>query len=959
VTSTINHGRGIGRRPAAWLLALAAIAVSGCLAPEQVEIEGRLQRLVLDAPDHTSRLLYVLEHGGLETELLFAESVDLPTGMPLRASGRYASQPVGAAGLGPPLVVADFQALAQGPVAQALIVDPARAPPSRKLLVLLVNFKNDDRQPISVDETRRRIFTDADSTRAFYKEQSYGLVDLVGRVAPRGDVYGWYTIDAFNRPCAQAAWADAALAAAKLAGVDTENYDHYVFLFPATPACPYLGLGQQPGRRTWINGASIATFTHELGHNVGTPHASARLCTDAEGRRVTLSDRCTDSEYGNPFDVMGAGFLHTHAYNKAQARWLSGTNLTEATEAGVYTLLPQERPSNGLQLLTVRRDRDTYFHLEYRRPFGFDRFPADAPAVSGLIVVLGADLRRFANSYLLDMNPATTTLADAPLAVGQRFEDPGSRVRFTLMSAGPDEARVRVEFAPPAAEVDGGDGAVGDAGGGVGDAATADAAVEALSPVEAGPDGGWTAPEAAAADRPRADAARDTGSSVPAPSTGGDGCGCAVGGRPSAPAAPLALVALIWILWRRRVAASGALIVALLLLVGGCDDSGSEGTPRDSAPADLARDRLSDGAGPAVPDAAGEAAAGHAGSDVPAEAQGDAGGDGAGVDVTADLRDGGDASSGADVALPVAYIHLYPVPVAVATSCRQYATIQCAKVKTCAPARFAADYARDEICQGRVEQTCRTDFLVPSRLEQPRHRTACARAIMDQDCRDFRLGRALTACQPPPGALALGDPCYRHSQCATGLRCLFEAGSCGTCQRAIPAGGDCGWWYGGCVEGTDCYDDRCLAPLRAGQACKTQSAPCEAGTACTATGCAPQAVAQGGACAAGDVCDPLAGLYCNLTTRACDPVPAPVAAGQRCATYSPEGATLECGPAATCFATASGVTAPRTCVAKVDLGQPCDTSKGIYCKAPGSCVTGLCVVPTVMEGGRYTPLACR
>ena len=41
--------------------------------------------------------------------------------------------------------------------------------------------------------------------------QSYGLVDVVGKVdAQGGDVYGWYTIDLINRPCSQAAWAEAA-----------------------------------------------------------------------------------------------------------------------------------------------------------------------------------------------------------------------------------------------------------------------------------------------------------------------------------------------------------------------------------------------------------------------------------------------------------------------------------------------------------------------------------------------------------------------------------------------------------------------------------------------------------------------------------------------------------------------------------------------------------------------------
>src|SRR3954468_2822116 len=83
--------------------------------------------------------------------------------------------------------------------AAASAPDPAQPPAPRTMAVFLFNFKNDARQPLTVDEVRRRVFTAADSTAAFYREQSYGLVDLRGKVDPTGDVFGWTTIDAFNR----------------------------------------------------------------------------------------------------------------------------------------------------------------------------------------------------------------------------------------------------------------------------------------------------------------------------------------------------------------------------------------------------------------------------------------------------------------------------------------------------------------------------------------------------------------------------------------------------------------------------------------------------------------------------------------------------------------------------------------------------------------------------------------
>ena len=135
----------------------------------------------------------------------------------------------------------------------------------------------------------------------------------------------------------------------------------------------------------------------------------------------------------------------------------------------------------------------------------------------------------------------------------------------------------------------------------------------------------------------------------------------------------------------------------------------------------------------------------------------------------------------------------------------------------------------------------------------------------------------------------MGQACFRTSQCARGLNCQVEVDACGTCQPAIAAGGDCGWWAGGCPLGTTCYDDRCLPTLKAAEACKTSSAPCEAGLECLAQGCAEKTAALGASCAAGDLCDPVKGLYCNFTSGLCEPLPAPVAVGERCGTFNAQG----------------------------------------------------------------------
>jgi hypothetical protein len=684
------------------------------------------------------------------------------------------------------------------------------------LAVVLFNFKNSDRQPVSPEEVRRRIFSDAGSTRAFYREQSYGLVELAGK--PEGDVFGWYTIDAFDRPCDREGWRAAALAAAARAGVDLTGYDHTAFFFPRTDACPFFGYGEQPGKNTWVNGTSIATFTHELGHNLGTPHASARICTGPDGGRLVLGPACTDLEYGNPFDVMGARLRHTSAYNKALAGWLGGDHLREVTASGVYTVAPQERPTSGVQLLSIRRDSSTFFYLEYRQPFGFDDFPPGAAATSGVMVLIGPPLGQGQSAFLLDMTPETATLEDAALGLGMSYQDPES-VKMTVVGLSPEGARVEIDYR-------------------------------------------------------------------------GSPAGCQYG-LPirGSPATELLIVAVA-LAWRRRRAVGVALVC---LILGGCGDHPGPPPPAAAAPA-------------------------------PAHAT------------------------------PAPRIVLYVVAPGIEQVCQRHAELYCAHLDVCLPYRLAGEYGSIEFCRARRDEGCRIDFLTPSRNEAPADRTACDEALTGQSCRDFFLGLPLEACAVPPGKLPAGAFCRTTSDCGPGLGCKTESGACGTCRPALDIGADCGWWRDGCVRGTRCYGDRCLAPLKVGEPCKMALAECETGSECTASGCASRDAERGTPCLGGDRCDPWRNLHCNLRSGRCEPWAPAVPVGGRCGTVIPDGSVLTCTGAATCFGPSQET---RTCVPRSAVGEPCDPARGKPCKAPAVCTEGICLVPTIVMGGLYTPPICR
>jgi hypothetical protein len=485
-------------RPLCRIAAVGWVALSGCLAAEDlggevVALEGRLQRLVVTPPDPARgapRTAYVLETRDRgDIELVFparvaaAAEADLASGAFVEVRARRLSPgmpgPAAVLGYQTQLAVQSWRQTLPAPPAeatalapQALIVDPS-APPivPRKVAAILVNFQNDPNTTApSVEQVRNQVFLDAKSTAVFYKEISYGHVALGGKVDPKGDVFGYYTVPFDNTPCREGEWGRAAMDAAAAAGQDLTGYDHYIFIFPSTSACQYAGLGQQPGKNTWINGLrpEAKRVHHELGHNFNLRHATSQACTDAAGARVTLSATCTKSEYGNPYDVMGSGPRQTNVVNKARGRWLAGPNIKDITATGTYDLLPAELPSNDVQMLRIGRNADEAFYIEYRQPLGvFDGdFPANDPAVNGVILLIGAASATSMSANMLDANPQTTTFVDAPLGVGQTFEDPLGNVRITLAERTPQVAKVRVEMggAPPPPPADGGAQPPSDAG---------------------------------------------------------------------------------------------------------------------------------------------------------------------------------------------------------------------------------------------------------------------------------------------------------------------------------------------------------------------------------------------------------------------------------------------------------------------------------------------------------------
>ena len=319
---------------------------------------------------------------------------------------------------------------------------------TKKVAVLLFNFRNDTRQPYTPAFAAGVMFTNANSVANYFAEESYGQFGV------NGDVFGWYTIPYDNTGCAYSTWASAAKSAASAAGVSLTGYTNFVYAFPSASGCGWSGLAYLPGSDSWNNNSmSLRTNSHELSHNFGVHHASTISCT-TNGVRVALSanqSNCSLSEYGDPFTVMGAASSrHSHAEHKAQMTWVPTADRLTVTSPGTYTVGVNEQSSASPKVVRVQRTGATnqYFYLDFRQPFGsyFDNFSSTDPAVTGVTVRVAADYTTRTQSWLVDTTPGTTSFSDAPLAVGRTFTDPLSGVSVTTLSVSPSGASVSISL---------------------------------------------------------------------------------------------------------------------------------------------------------------------------------------------------------------------------------------------------------------------------------------------------------------------------------------------------------------------------------------------------------------------------------------------------------------------------------------------------------------------------------
>jgi hypothetical protein len=418
---------------------------------QEVDLKGQLEVMIEDGPT-SAKLYHFLNTGTERVELHFTGEppTDLVTGAVVSAHG---------------VRVQGGLALTSGsstsPASSVQTVTSAPLPNTfgaQKTLVILVNFQDNTSQPWAAATAQSVVFITASN---FWLENSLQQTWLTG------DVAGWYTlpITSAGTTCDSTfltSIQNDAQQAAQNGGYVLSNYNHFLYAFPQTSGCGWLGhsyIGGNPSE-SWANGVfDQNVVSHELGHGLGLYHSHGLGC----GTLVYATIGCTQYEYGDSYETMGSSStnglsMDYNAFQRERLGWLnSGAQppITSVTASGTYQISPYEVQDGTPKALKILQSSSssTYYYVESRQAVGFDSMltyavPGYSSVLNGILVRIGTPSN--ANSSdILDMNPASGWGNAMALAVGQSYTDSTAGITISSSSVSTTGATVQVTLSGP------------------------------------------------------------------------------------------------------------------------------------------------------------------------------------------------------------------------------------------------------------------------------------------------------------------------------------------------------------------------------------------------------------------------------------------------------------------------------------------------------------------------------
>ncbi|HEX8368546.1 MAG TPA: FG-GAP-like repeat-containing protein [Pyrinomonadaceae bacterium] len=316
---------------------------------------------------------------------------------------------------------------------------------TKTLLFIRVDFP--DRQGDPIDRNNQALTAPLAQSlidgqvNQFYVGNSYGKTSLQATVTPTvrmPRIQSFYTRDNLIDLVTDAR------NAARAAGFETNNFSLDMVAFSYTPMFEFSGISPIGNKGALLNGTfTFKVAAHELGHAYGLMHANLWRTTDG-----TITGAGGNVEYGDDFDMMGRGATqqtHFNASYKRDLDWLTDENVLTVTRGGVYRVFAFDADAPaGISALKIRKDASKDYWIEFRQQL--TNFPN---VMNGALIRWEYPFNGWRQTQLLDMNPATTSLTDSSLLIGQTFADDASGIKITVLGKGgttPESLDIKVEL---------------------------------------------------------------------------------------------------------------------------------------------------------------------------------------------------------------------------------------------------------------------------------------------------------------------------------------------------------------------------------------------------------------------------------------------------------------------------------------------------------------------------------